>query len=136
MSATLPDPGPAITQAINRSTRTRWALTLAVAAVIIGALMTLGVFAAADQSKLNADSAQLRADTTAVARDQAVLAQALARQHASCAFYHDLAPVPITPGPTGKASKLGVQIVSDSRAAYVGQGCPGPLPPPDPSFVR
>lgn len=134
--APLPDPGPAITQAINRSNRTRWWLTLAVAAVIIGALMTLGVFAAADQAKLNDDTRQLHADTTALARTRAALEVALARQRASCGFYHDLTPLPITTGPTGKASRLGVQIVSDSRATYVGQGCPGPLPPPDPSFVR
>jgi hypothetical protein len=60
-------------------------------------------------------------------------------QHAaasSCRFFADLAGVPITVVPaTGKASMLGVQIVSDSRVAWRGLGCPGTLPPPSPSFA-
>lgn len=134
--APLPDITPDITATIRTANRTRWALTLAVGILIAGALLTLGVFAGTDQSKLDADSRQLHADTAALAKTRATLAQALERQRASCAFYRDLAPVPITVGPTGKASKLGVQIVSDSRAAFVGQACPGLLPAPARSFVR
>jgi len=61
-------------------------------------------------------------------------------QHAaasSCRFFADLAPLPITTSPaTGKASLLGVKIVSDSRLAWRGLGCPGSLPPPAPSFAQ
>lgn len=55
---------------------------------------------------------------------------------AECHFNHDLGGVPITVGPTGKASVLGVEIVADSRLAWRGLGCPGTLPPPSPSFVK
>lgn len=136
MTAPLPDIAPDIAAAIRHANRTRWALTLAVAALIAGALLTLGVFAALDQAKLGADSRQLHATTTTLATVRAALDVALKRERASCGFYRDLAPVPITVGPDGKASRLGVQIVSDSRAAYVGQTCPGPLPAPSPSFIR
>lgn len=55
----------------------------------------------------------------------------------SCRFFSDLAGVPVTVAPgTAKASILGVQIISDSRLAWHGLGCPGVLPPPAPSFVR
>ena len=61
-------------------------------------------------------------------------------QHAaasSCRFFADLAGVPISVSPaTGKPpARLGVQIVSDSRIAWRGLGCPGVLPPPSPSFM-
>lgn len=55
----------------------------------------------------------------------------------SCRFFADLAGVPIAVSPaTGKASLLGVQIVSDSRLAWRGLRCPGSLPPPSPSFEQ
>ena len=61
-------------------------------------------------------------------------------QHAaasSCRFFADLAGVPIAVSPaTGKPAELGVQIVSDSRIAWRGLGCPGVLPPPSPSFAQ
>lgn len=55
----------------------------------------------------------------------------------SCRFFADLAGVPITVSPaTGRPSLLGVQIVSDSRLAWRGLGCPGTLPPPSASFAQ
>lgn len=55
----------------------------------------------------------------------------------SCRFFADLAGLPLTVSPaTGKASLLGVQIVSDSRIAWRGLHCPGVLPPPSASFTR
>jgi hypothetical protein len=65
------------------------------------------------------------------------LAQDSARIAASCHFWSDLGPAPVTVSPaTGKPSLLGVRIISDSRVAWHGQDCGGVLPPPDPSFVR
>jgi hypothetical protein len=55
---------------------------------------------------------------------------------ASCGFAADLASAPVVAGPTGKASQLGVKIVSDSRVQWRGLGCPGHLAPPQPSFVK
>lgn len=55
---------------------------------------------------------------------------------ASCGFAADLASAPVVAGPTGKASQLGVKIVSDSRVQWHGLGCPGVLAPPAPSFVK
>lgn len=55
----------------------------------------------------------------------------------SCKFFADLAGVPVTVSPaTGKASLLGVQIVSDSRLAWRGLRCPGILRAPSASFER
>lgn len=54
----------------------------------------------------------------------------------SCDFYRGLTSIPITVGPTGQASKLAVQIVSGARETFIGQGCPGALPPPSASFVH
>jgi hypothetical protein len=56
---------------------------------------------------------------------------------AQCKFDYDLSGLPVTLNPaTGKPSLLGVQIVSDSRVAWRGLGCPGRLAPPAPSFAR
>lgn len=56
---------------------------------------------------------------------------------ASCGFAADLGGAPLSVNPkTGQASRLGVQIVSDSRVQWHGLGCPGVLPPPAPTFMK
>jgi hypothetical protein len=56
---------------------------------------------------------------------------------AQCKFNADLGAAPVTVNPaTGKASALGVSIISDARMAWHGLGCPGRLAPPEPSFVK
>lgn len=125
----LPDVSTDITAALRRVNRTRWALTLLVTLIVMGALAALGAVTLADQAKLAADQRTL-------ARDTAALVTAENHTRASCAFYRDLAPLPVTVGPDGKASRLGVQIVSDSRSAFIGEDCPGRLPAPAASFVR
>lgn len=64
--------------------------------------------------------------------------QRLTREvRSQCRFDGDLAGVPITLNPaTHQASKLGVEIISDSRVAWHQAGCPGRLAPPSPSFTR
>lgn len=60
-----------------------------------------------------------------------------ARARALCQFDAHLGAVPVTPvAATGKASLLGVKLVSDARIAFRQAGCTGQLPPPDPSFLR
>ena len=58
------------------------------------------------------------------------------RTLAACAFWQDLAVLPLMNAPNGYPSELAVSIVAHSREAYRGFGCPGKLPAPAPSFVR
>jgi len=52
---------------------------------------------------------------------------------ASCAFAADIGSVPVPDRP--RPSKLGVQLVADSRAQWRELGCPGRLPVP-PGFAH
>ncbi len=55
----------------------------------------------------------------------------------SCEFFADLAGLPVAVNPaTGKASILGVKIISDSRVAWRGIGCSGSLARPSASLIR
>lgn len=53
-----------------------------------------------------------------------------------CKFDADIGSAPIKTLPHTKPSLLGVTIVSDSRVAWHGLGCPGALAPAAPSFTR
>jgi hypothetical protein len=54
-----------------------------------------------------------------------------------CRFDADLGSAPVAVNPkTGKASLLGVTIVSDGRVAWRQLGCAGHLAPPAPSFTH
>jgi hypothetical protein len=56
---------------------------------------------------------------------------------AQCKFDRDVGSVPVSVNPaTHAASKLGVSLIADARQGWHGLGCPGVLPPPQPSFVR
>ena len=58
-----------------------------------------------------------------------------AKAQAQCQFDADLGAAPVSTDPkTGKASLLGVSIVSDARVAWHQSGCAGQLPAPSPSF--
>lgn len=60
-----------------------------------------------------------------------------AKTSAQCQFDADLGGAPVTVSPrTGRPAVLAVSIVSDARVAWRQTGCPGALPPPDPSFLR
>ncbi|HEX7995896.1 MAG TPA: hypothetical protein VF506_18405 [Streptosporangiaceae bacterium] len=62
------------------------------------------------------------------------------RQLTQCQFNRDLgnlAKVKVALNPkTHKASKVGIAIVADSRAAFRGLGCRGELDKPGPSFIH
>ncbi len=63
--------------------------------------------------------------------------QRLTREvQSQCRFDSDLAAAPVAVTTAGKASLLGVKIVSDARVAWRLAGCPGRLAPPSPSFAR
>ena len=51
-----------------------------------------------------------------------------------CAFAADLGSVPVPAVP--KPSKLGISLIADSRQQWRKLGCPGHLPPPQPSFAH
>jgi len=90
------------------------------------ALLCLLLSGAALLLAVHYDNVQQAAGQREVARLQtAVLA--------SCAFAADLGTVPLPPEP--KPSKLGVQLVADSRAQWRKLGCPGSLPVPS-GFAR
>jgi hypothetical protein len=92
-------------------------------------LVILGLVHKLDHAdaQLSHAAAQLRVNTMVLHR------QVLS----SCAQDHDLAGLPVGVNPqTGKASPLGVRIVSDNRGQWFRLGCPGSLPPPDPTFAH
>ena len=115
------------------------AVTVLARAFAVISLVTLAL-AGANLFFTNTQVGHLRA----VVRTQDAQASELSGQVAklqravlsSCAFNADLGGAPIVTGPGGKASELGVSIVADSRAQWRQLGCPGHLPPPQPSFTR
>jgi hypothetical protein len=93
---------------LGRVHRVRWWLLCVLAVVVAAAIVALGVLVYRDEARLQA----------------------------SCRFYQHLAGAPVMAGASGKASRLGVSIIVDSRDAFTGQACPGSLPPPAPSLKR
>jgi hypothetical protein len=65
-----------------------------------------------------------------------VVNAAAGRVQALCRFDADLGAVPLTVPKGARASRFGVLIISDARAAWRRTGCPGRLGPPDPSFTK
>ena len=94
--------------------------------VIVGAALLAGVGSLL-ASVAYASSATHRLD--AQARVQAAtIAQLRAQQLAGCAFAADIGSVPLAASP--RPSRLGVLLVTDSRAQWRGAHCPGTLPVP------
>lgn len=58
-------------------------------------------------------------------------ARAINNEHSQlllhCNFDRDISGVAVVASPNGKASELGVKLVSDSRGEFLGLGCPGDL---------
>ena len=96
--------------------RLRWWSLLVVACLLLGGTVTL---------------------TIVVAHLNALLTRERSEIVASCHFYRDLSPLPVSDAPGSKyPSKVSVTLVHDARMTFLGQACAGGLPPPDPSFVR
>jgi len=75
-------------------------------------------------------------NTRRLAQNQArIIARQQQQIRADCGVDKDLAGLPLANLPNGHPSELGVKIVSDFRVAWNRKGCPGVLPPPDPSFI-
>jgi hypothetical protein len=82
---------------------------------------------------VRAQNVQIEQNARSLAVANAVLRKQIT---ADCGFDRDLSGLPLTNLPNGHPSELGVKIISDSRGAWAGHGCPGHLPPPDPTYVR
>jgi hypothetical protein len=109
--------------ALRRFHRLRWMLTGMIALIIAVAVAAGAVILYSQHSQLTRDQAQLTRDNT--------------RLLSSCDFYRPLTVAPVTVNPaTRRPAPLSVAIIAASREAYAGQGCPGPVPPPDPSLLR
>ena len=114
-------------------------------AVIVLFIFTIAIgisnllFTNSQVSTVRSTQSEASQNTIALQRQNDPLQATIARQEqqirADCHFDADLAGLPIASGPNGKPSELGVKIISDSRATFRGHGCPGSLPPPDPSYL-
>ena len=84
--------------------------------------------------QLQATTAQAQRNTEALAKANAVLKKQI---QADCGWYRDVSGLPVAPPPMGgRPSIVLPRLISDSRAAWHGHGCPGQIPPADPSFVK
>lgn len=129
--------------AVADLTMTRGARLAAIGLLILTVIIGAGnLWATHDQvgtvRAVAATSARAAANAQRATDQEAVTIRRLNRQiHAECKFNTDLSGLPVTVNPaTGKASLLGVEIISDVRQAWLAAGCPGRLPVPDPSFMR
>lgn len=94
--------------------------------VTIGLLAASFLFQNAQVRKVKANAAQI-----------AVQADALAKQlQADCGWYRDVSQLPVATPAMGNPSIVVPKLISDSRAAWHGHGCPGQVPPANPSYVK
>ncbi len=99
--------------------------------ILAVAMLAVGV-ASAVASIAYASSATHRLDAQARVQS-ATIAQLRAQQLAGCAFAADIGSAPLAASP--RPSRLGVLLVTDSRAQWRGAHCPGTLPVP-PGLAR
>lgn len=116
--------------ALHRFQRMRW-MMVGVAGFAVAIAITVGAVMLVRQSH------QLRSDSDQISRNEEQIADDGERLLASCDFYRSAAPSPVSVDPgTGKAYKLSVSVIIGAREAYLGEGCAGRIPPPDPSLLR
>ena len=101
--------------------------------VIVGAALLAGVgsllasvaYASSSAHRLNS---QARTQAATIERLDATIARLRRQQLTGCNAAADLGTVPLPAKPP--PSRLAVKIVTDNRAAWYGNGCPGSLPVP------
>lgn len=109
--------------AIRHWHRLRWIITSVSFAILVVALLAGGITLSFQQDRLNADELHLRQDNE--------------RLLSSCDFYRPLTGLPATSPPSGgPPSKFGISIIVGSRRAYLGQKCPGQIPPTNSSLAH
>jgi hypothetical protein len=102
-------------------------IIIAVAALTVGAA-SFGasvIYANVTAGRL---ATQARVQDKTIARLNATIAQQRRQLLASCNAAADLGTVPLPAKPP--PSRFAVKIVTDNRAAWYGNGCPGSLPVP------
>ena len=98
-----------LTSAIQGVHRARWITIIVALVVLTAACITLGVIVWQQQRELRATYDEL---------------------NASCGWYAEVSVLPVMPAaPTGKPTRVAVQLIASSRIAYYGQGCGGRLAP-------
>ena len=109
--------------------RMRWLLTAAVLAVLLAAVLALGILFFRQQTQLQAQQAALRAQLAELQAQQAAL-------RADCAFWYPLTSLPVTVITPGMPpTRLSVALITASRIAYEGQDC-GHIPPASVSLEK
>ena len=115
------------------------AMALAYAVVVLF-VVVLGVgaanllFTTGQVHSLRHTQAQADRDSAALAKANSTLQRQIV---ADCGFYADLAGLPVTVPVTGGRPTVTLpRIISDSRGAFVGHGCPGPIPRANPAFIK
>lgn len=102
--------------------RMRWLLTAAVLAVLLAAVLALGILFFRQQAQLQAQLAELQAQQAALRAD--------------CAFWYPLTSLPVTViAPGMPPTRLSVALITASRIAYEGQDC-GHIPPASVSLEK
>ena len=107
---------------MGRWRRVGWLFVSVIVALVLAALVAGGFVIAANRSLVEQQQTQLSA--------------AQRRIGASCSWWHDVGSGDFLGPFPDRAERALVVIVADSRAAFVGQGCPGQLPPVSPKLVR
>jgi hypothetical protein len=98
------------------------------AAALIAAAASFGASAIYANSAAHRLNAQARTQATTISTLDATIARLRRQQLTGCAAAADLGTVPLPAKPP--PSRLAVKIVTDNRAAWYGNGCPGSLPVP------
>lgn len=96
--------------------RTRWWLLVVVATILVAAVAVLAIVVVHLISANNQQRHEIQA---------------------SCRFFRDLAPLPVSDAPGSRyPSKVSVTLVHDARLSFTGEQCAGSLPPPSPTYLR
>lgn len=102
-------------------------ISVAAVALVAGAASLTASVTYANSAAHRQDAAARVQDKT-IAQLNATIAQLRRQQLTSCNAAADLGTVPLPAKPP--PSRLAVRIVTDNRAAWYGNGCPGALPVP------
>ncbi len=115
-SAHEPSNDEQLAQVVRQYGRIRWVMVIIAGAAVFTILAALGY--------------QQYMTRQQIAKDEI-------RLQASCQVAADIATAPLTISPeTKKPTILGVKLLVDFRNAYIGQGCPGHLPPIEPLLAQ
>jgi hypothetical protein len=118
-----------LSQALSLFHRLRWISLVAVLTIVVALLAGGIVTVARQQQQIGVQQQELN-----VLRRQLAIAEA--ENHASCGIWTTLAGAPVAATPPARVpSLLGVVLILEARAAFLGQHC-GTLPAAAPTLSR